>query len=109
MLAVELPVMSDPTDELLDDIDETTREVFDVASRRQARKKEGSRRDAYEKGLREVRRIAGNEQARELAERIRTDIRTNERFPSARRVRNWGAEICRESGHEVSTGSWLGA
>lgn len=101
--------MSDSTEDLLGDIDDTTREVFDVANRRQARKKEGSRRNAYEKGIREVRRIAGDAQARELAERIQADIRTNERFPSARRVRRWGAEICRESGHEVSTGSWLGA
>lgn len=101
--------MSDPTEELLQSIDDATREAFDVGSRRQARQKEGSRRDAYERGLREVRRIAGNSQARDLAERIRDDIRTNERLPSARRVRKWGAEICRESGHEVSTGSWLGA
>ena len=101
--------MSDPTEDLLEEVDDTTRDVFDVASRRRAREKEGSRRDAYGEGIREVRRIAGNEAVRELAERIRADVRTDERSPSARRVRQWGAEICRESGHEVSTGSRLGA
>jgi len=39
--------VSDPTEDLLEEVDDTTRDVFDVASRRRAREKEGSRRDAY--------------------------------------------------------------
>lgn len=91
------------------EIDKVVQEVFDVASRQQAKKKAGSRRKAYEKGIREVRDIAGKPQAEKLAEWIEDEIRSRERFPSAREVRKQGAEICRQSGHEVSTGSWLGA
>lgn len=91
------------------EIDAVVQEVFDVASRRQSEEKAGSRRKAYSKGIEEVRDIAGKPQAEELAEWIEREIRTRERFPSAREVRQQGAEICRESGHEISTGSWLGA
>ena len=101
--------MSELTRELLGEIDDATKETFDLGSRRQAKKKEGLRRNAYEKGLREVQRIAGKPQARELAAWIEGEIRAKERFPSARSVRKRGAKICRESGHEISTGSWLGA
>ena len=91
------------------EIDAVVQDVFDVDSRRQAKEKAGSRRKAYEKGIREVRDIAGKPQAERLAEWIEDEIRSRERFPSARDVRKRGAEICRESGHSVSTGSWLGA
>lgn len=101
--------MSELIDGLVRDIDETVMDTFDLRTRSRAKEKEGSRRKAYRKGIREVRDVAGNDEARELAARIQTDIRENERFPSGRTVRQWGAEICRESGHEVSTGSWLGA
>jgi hypothetical protein len=101
--------MRDLTRELLHEIDETTRIEFDLATRKAARRKEGSRRNAYEKGIREVGDIAGKGATRELTEWIQEEIRTRNRFPSARRVRKQGAKICRESGHEVSTGSWLGA
>lgn len=50
-----------------------------------------------------------NPEAATLAEWIREEIRTQESFPSARTVRKQGARICRESGHDVSTGSWLDA
>lgn len=93
----------------LAEIDRTTQDVFDLATRADARRREGSRRNAYEKGIREVRNVAGSDAARELAEWISEEIRTRERFPSARSVRKRGARICREHGHEVSTGSWLGA
>lgn len=101
--------MSQFVKETLAEIDQTTLETFDLATRRAAQKKEGSRRDAYEKGVREVRDIAGKEAAQELAEWIQEEIRTNQRFPSARTVRKRGARICRDHGHDVSTGSWLGA
>lgn len=91
------------------DIDAVVQEVFDVASRDQAKEKAGSRRKAYKQGIQEVRDIAGKPQAEKLASWIENQIRTRERFPSAREVRKHGAKICRESGAEISTGSWLGA
>lgn len=101
--------MTDQTRELLREIDETAAAVLDLADREQARETAGSRRDAYERGLAEVRSIAGKPQARALAEWIQGEIREREAFPSAREVRKQGARICRESGHEVSTNDWLGA
>lgn len=101
--------MSAWTKELLREIDGAVQKTFDVGTRDAARKREGSRRDTYEKGLTEVRKVAGLEAARESADWIQGEIRTEERFPSARVVRKRGARICREAGHEVSTGSWLGA
>ena len=101
--------MSQFRKELLEEIDQVTRDAFDLASRRAAKRKEGSRRRAYEKGIREVRQIAGNDAARELAAWICEEIRTERQLPSARQVRKRGARICRDRGHEISTGSWLGA
>lgn len=91
------------------EIDRVVQDVFDVADRQQAKETAGSRRKAYRKGIQEVRDIAGKPQAEELAAWIEHEIRSRERFPSAREVRKQGAEIVRQSGHEVSTGSWLGA
>lgn len=101
--------MSQFVKDMLAEIDRTTKEEFDLASRRAAERKEGSRRNAYRKGIREVRDIAGKDAARELTEWIQEEIRTNQRLPSARTVRKQGAKICREYGKDVSTGSWLGA
>jgi len=101
--------MSQFVTERLAEIDQTTQEVFDLATRADARRREGSRRNAYQKGIRAVRDTAGSDAARELTEWIQTEIRTKEQFPSARSVRKRGAQICREYGHEISTGSWLGA
>lgn len=101
--------MSERVREWLRQIDEAVLETFDVATRERAKQKAGSRRNAYEKGLREVRDVAGTGAATELAAWIEEEIRTERRFPSARDVRQRGAEICRHEGHEVSTGSWLGA
>ena len=101
--------MSTFVKETVAEIDQTTQETFDLGTREAAKRKEGSRRSAYEKGIREVRDVAGSEAARELAEWIKEEIRTEKRFPSARSVRKEGARICRNHGHEVSTGSWLGA
>lgn len=91
------------------EIDEAVMDVFDVSTRQQAKKKAGSRRNAYEKGISEVRDIAGKPAAEKLAEWIEDEIRVRVRFPTAREVRKHGAEICRQSGHEISTDSWLGA
>jgi cytochrome P450 len=101
--------MADHTDTLLGRIDETAVEALDLADRERAREKGRSQRAAYEKGLREVERVAGKPQARELAEWIQDEIEDRETFPSAREVRNQGATICRRSGHDVSTNDWLGA
>lgn len=97
------------THELLEEIDETTREVFDLATIADAKRREGSRRNSYEKALKEVQRTASKAAARALAEWIKEEIRTTGEFPSARDVRQRGAKICRENGHEISTGGWLGA
>lgn len=97
------------THELLEEIDKTTQTVFDLATQADAKRREGSRRNSYEKALAAVQETAGTEPARRLAGWIQTEIRRTEEFPSARDVRQRGAEICRENGHEVSTGGWLGA
>lgn len=94
---------------LLGDIDSTAEDVFDLADRMRAKERAESRRDAYEKGLESVQRIAGKPQATNLAEWIQAEMCERESFPSAREVRKQGSRICRESGHEVSTSSWLGA
>lgn len=91
------------------EIDAAIQDVFDVADRQQAKQKAGSRRKAYEKGIEEVRDVAGKREAETLAEWIQSEIRSRERFPTAREVRQEGADICRQSGYEVSIGSWLGA
>lgn len=91
------------------EIDAVAQEVFDVNTRREAKETAGSRRKAYKKGIQEVTDIAGKREAEALAEWIESEIRSRERFPSAREVRKQGADICRQRGYEVSTGSWLGA
>lgn len=101
--------MNDVTRELLGAIDRSTEETFDLGTRAAAKRKEGSRRNAYRKGIEAVREIAGKDAARELAEWIEAEIRTEERLPPARSVRKRGARICRDHGHDISTGSWLGA
>lgn len=95
--------------ELLEQIDESVQEVFDLGTRREAQRREGSRRNVYEKALRETADIAGKPAAVALAEWIEGRIREDEEFPSGRDVRQRGAKLCRENGHEISTGSWLGA
>lgn len=97
------------THELLRDIDKTTQETFDLATIAEAKRREGSRRNSYEKALKEVKDIAGGPAARALADWMQEQIRSEERFPDARDVRQRGARLCRENGHSISTGSWLGA
>ena len=101
--------MTDFASDLMGDIDERALDVFDLAARREAKHDAGSRRDAYERGIEEVRSIAGKAQARDLVAWIQAEMRERVAYPSAREVRKQGARICRESGHEVSTGDWLGA
>ncbi len=101
--------MSAVTKEFLTEIDETTQEVFDLGTIRAAKRKEGSRRKAYEKGIKEVNAIAGRDAARELTDWIIQEIADKQTLPTARRVRKRGARICRDHGEEISTGSWLGA
>ena len=95
--------------ELLGQIDETVQDVFDLGTRREAQRREGSRRNVYEKALKETADIAGDPAATALAQWIQDEIEQRETFPSGRTVRKRGAEVCRENGHQVSTGSWLGA
>lgn len=101
--------MSERIDQWMRCIDETAADVFDLGSRNKAKEKAGSRRKAYEKGLKEVRQKAGDEEAERLADWIVEEMRTEQRYPSARNVRQKGAELCRQSGHEISTNDWLGA
>ena len=101
--------MSEQVTEWLREIDRAAMETFDVGARADAKRKAGSRRKAYERGLREVSDVAGEPQGQELADWIAAEIERREEFPSAREVRKRGAKIVRESGHEVSTGAWLGA
>ena len=39
----------------------------------------------------------------------RDNLRAARNGPSGRQVRQCGVRVCREHGHEISTGSWLGA
>lgn len=101
--------MSAVTKELLAEIDEATQAAFDLGTRNAAKRKEGSQRKAYEKGIKEVNDLAGRDAARELADWITAEIEEKRKLPSARQVRKHGARICRDHGEEISTGSWLGA
>ncbi|MFC6940692.1 hypothetical protein ACFQE8_12070 [Salinirubellus sp. GCM10025818] len=95
--------------EALQAIDESVKDAFDLGTRRQAKQKEGSRRNVYEKSLREVQQVAGDEEMEALKRWIIQSIREDERFPSGRETRKRGAQICRDSGHNIPTGSFLGA
>lgn len=95
-------------EESLREIDAVALDVLDVATRAQAKRKAGGRRDAYKKALRETRDIAGGDGARDLADWIQNRIRTQSAFPSARSVRKQGADICRSRGYAVPSDSWLG-
>jgi hypothetical protein len=90
-------------------IDAAVMEPFDFGARADARRTAGSRRRASERTLREVRDVAGPARGRDLSDWIEEEIRTRKLVPSAREVRKRGAGILRVSGHEVSTGNWLGA
>ena len=93
----------------LREIDAAVEESFDRARRHEERRNARSRRNVYEKALREVRRIAGDEGMWALSQWITKQMREEKNVPSGRRVRQQGARICRKNGYEVSTGSWLGA
>lgn len=95
--------------QVIRDIEVVAETVFDLSTRHQAQEKAGSRRDAYKKSIREVERAAGDEAAAELATWIKDYLREEKKFPSAKATRKKGAEICRERGEEISTGSYLGA
>lgn len=101
--------MTDDITEWLHRIDAAVMETFDFGARADAKRKAGSRRRAYERALRETRDVAGHSRGRELSNWIEEEIRTRERFPSAREVRKRGAGLLRQEGHQVSTGNWLGA
>ena len=98
-----------PVEGEMAEIESTVEQTLDLNRKRDAEKKAKSRMKVYRKALKEVQQIAGNEPMRELADWIRERIRTKENLPSGRTVRKKGAEICREHGKEISTGSWLGA
>lgn len=90
-------------------IEATMDESLSEARRRDAERDAPSRPKLYRKALAEVQRIAGNAAMRDLAAWIREQLRDEGEPPSGRDVRQKGAEICRDRGEEVSTGSWLGA
>lgn len=95
--------------ELLEEIDEAAADALDLRTRRHARRRAGSRRTGYVKSLQAAESIGGRDAAEALADWIKEELGRRQRFPSGRDVRQRGAEICREQGHEVPTGSWLGA
>ena len=90
-------------------LDNVVDEVLDRHEAYHDRMNGGSRRRAYEKSLREVKRVAGDEAATALAEWIEREIREKRRLPTTRQIRKRGATICRQNGYDISTGSWLGA
>ena len=90
-------------------IEATIEETFDRHQRTEARKTAKSRLNVYRKALKEVSNVAGTAAMHELGEWIRERIEDRKKAPSGRQVRQHGARICREHGHEISTGSWLGA
>lgn len=94
---------------LLKQIDAAVEESVGQHEQYEAKKEGKSRRSGYEKAIREVDRIAGRAEAERLAEWIEAKIRDDGKLPTARRVRQRGADVCREAGHSVPTGSWLGA
>lgn len=95
--------------ELLRDIDNAVEESLGQHEQYEAKKDGASRRKGYEKAIREVDTVAGRTEARRLAEWIEAEIRDEGKLPTARRVRQRGADVVREAGHDVPTGSWLGA
>ena len=68
-------------------------------------KREAGRRERYERTIQRANEVAGKEAAEELTAWIETEIREKERLPDAEAVGAKGAEICRDSGHEVSAES----
>lgn len=95
--------------EELNRIEETLDATFDVARKRDEERRGHSRITVYRKALEAVERTAGTAPMRELGEWIRERVREDGEPPAGRDVRQKGADICREAGYEVSTGSWLGA
>ena len=94
---------------LLKEIDAAVEESVGRHEQYEAEKEGKSRRSGYEKAIREVDRIAGRAEATQLAEWLESEIREKGKLPTARRVRQRGADLCRDAGHSVPTGSWLGA
>ena len=90
-------------------IEATIEETFDRHQRKEARDTAKSRLNVYRKALKEVRDVAGTAAMHELGGWIREHVGDRKKAPSGRQVRQHGAQICREHGHEISTGSWLGA
>lgn len=90
-------------------IDEAIDESLNVAQKHEEKQKARSRREVYQKALKEVQNVAGNTAMAELSGWIQARIREEQNPPSGRSVRKQGARICREHGEEISTGSWLGA
>lgn len=93
--------------EVLREIDAAKDESLTEADKRSSQYE--SRRGAYEKALREVRAIADDDAAQEFAAWIEATIREDGQLPRAREVHQKGADVCRERGHSVTSGSWLGA
>lgn len=91
------------------EIERTIEQTFDRHQRKEARDTAESRMTVYRKALKEVRDVAGTAAMHQLGEWIRERVADRERAPGGREVRQQGARICREHGHEISTGSWLGA
>lgn len=90
-------------------IDEAIEESLNVARKHEEKRTAKSRREVYQKALKEVQDVAGDTAMAELSGWIQARIREDKSPPAGRSVRKQGARICREYGEEISTGSWLGA
>jgi len=94
-------------DERLKTIDAARGESLTESEKRQGQY--DCRRQAYRKASRAARGAAGNDEASELANWIEARIREDGRLPRSREVRQKEADVVRENGRTVSTGSWIGA
>lgn len=88
------------------------RRIEAASSRWDHREAFRERREAYEKTLRALEAIEGddeNEGVTVVAAWIVGGLRENDSLPASRRVRKRAAAFCRENGYEVRDDSWLGA
>lgn len=86
------------------DVNATLREIDAVKDEVLGSHEEcGSRRKAYKKTLKEVKRTCGNHASTDLADWIEAQIREQRKLPKGRRVRQQGADICRDHGHTITT------
>lgn len=88
------------------------RRIEAASSRWDHREAFRERREAYEKTLRALEAVEGddeNEGVTAVAAWIVGELGETDSLPASRRVRKRAAAFCRENGYEVRDDSWLGA